>query len=391
MHREHFTANAPGRLVTAPEGHLAYVPDPLPPQFSLELSTINLLADAERAIGELKGVGQRLPNPHLLINQFLRREAVLSSRIEGTTAGLQQLLVFETAPSDEPGDSDVREVANYVAALELGFSLLERLPISLRLIREVHDQLMEGVRGQEQRPGEFRHVPNLIGHRGATPATARFVPPPVKEMHAALHDLERYIGEHRDDLPFLIQLALVHYQFEVIHPFMDGNGRVGRLLIALQLRERAYLPQPLLYLSAYFEYHRDAYRDHLLAVSRSGTWTAWIDFFLQGVAEQSIDTVQRSYRLLDLLQRYQSWALAATRSGNLARLVELVFVRPVISIANVEEWLGVTYSAASRLVAQMIDAGILFEVTGRRRDRRFAAREILEIISPPDENLSRVG
>jgi Fic family protein len=385
MHREHFTINAPGRLVTAPEGHLAYVPDPLPPKIDLELSTVNLLAEAERALGELKGVGQRLPNPQLFINPFLRREAVLSSRIEGTTAGLQQLLMFEAASSDERDESDVREVANYVAALELGFSLLERLPISLRLIRSVHERLMEDVRGQEQRPGEFRHIPNLIGHRGATPDTARFVPPPVKEMHAALYDLERYIGERRDDLPFLIQLALVHYQFEVIHPFMDGNGRVGRLLIALQLRERAYLPQPLLYLSAYFEYHRDAYRDHLLAVSRSGMWTEWTDFFLPGVAEQSTDTVQRSYQLLDLLQRYQSWALAATRSGNLARLVDLVFVRPVICIANVEEWLGVTFPAASRLVGQMVDAGILIEVTGRRRDRRFAAHEILEIISPPDE------
>jgi Fic family protein len=388
MRREDFTANAPGRLVVAPEGHLAYVPDPLPTQFGLELSTINLLADAERALGQLQGVGQQLPNPHLLINPFLRREAVLSSRIEGTTAGLQQLLIFETAPSDQPGDSDVREVANYVAALELGFSLLETLPISLRLIREVHKRLMEGVRGREQRPGEFRHVPNLIGHRGATPETARFVPPPVKEMHEALHDLERYIGERRSDLPFLIQLALVHYQFEVIHPFMDGNGRVGRLLIALQLRERAYLPQPLLYLSAYFEYHRDAYRDHLLAVSRSAKWTEWIDFFLQGVAEQSIDTVQRSYQMLDLLQRYQSWALTTTRSGNLARLVELLFVRPVVSIANVKEWLRVTHRAASRLVGQMVAAGILVEVTGRQRNRQFAAHEILEIMSPPDEQLA---
>jgi Fic family protein len=385
MRREDFTADAPGRLVVAPEGHLAYVPDPLPPQFALELSTVNLLADAERALGELKGVGQRLPNPHLLINPFLRREAVLSSRIEGTTTGLQQLLLFETAPSDEPGDSDVREVANYVAALELGFSLLEKLPVSLRLIREVHERLMQDVRGQEQRPGEFRHIPNLIGHRGAIPDTARFVPPPVKEMHAALHDLERYIGERRDDLPFLIQLALVHYQFEVIHPFMDGNGRVGRLLIALQLRERAYLPQPLLYLSAYFEYHRDAYRDHLLAVSRSGMWTEWIDFFLQGVAEQSTDTVQRSYQLLDLLQRYQSWALSTTRSANLARLVELVLVRPVISISNVEEWLGVTQPGASRLVQQLVDRGILEEVTGRQRNRRFAALEILEILDAPEK------
>ncbi|MBA3450902.1 MAG: Fic family protein [Chloroflexia bacterium] len=385
MRRNDFTANAPGRLVVAPEGHLSYVPDPLPPTFDLELSTINLLADAERALGELKGVGQRLPNPHLLINPFLRREAVLSSRIEGATAGLQQLLMFEAAPSDEPGESDVREVANYVAALELGFSLLERLPISLRLIRQVHEQLMDGVRGQEKRPGEFRHVPNLIGHCGATPETARIVPPPVREMHEALSDLERFVGERRSGLPFLVQLALVHYQFEAIHPFMDGNGRVGRLLIALQLREQEYLPQPLLYLSAYFEYHREAYRDLLLGVSRSGAWTDWIDFFLKGVAEQSSDTVQRSYRLLDLLQRYQTWALSVRRTGNLAKLVDLVFVRPVISIANVEEWLKVTERAASRLVAEMVDTGILIEVTGRKRNRRFAAREIIEIISPADE------
>jgi len=384
MRRDDFTANAPGRLVAAPEGHLAYVPNPLPPAFDFDLSTINLLADAERALGELNGVGQRLPNPHLLINPFLRREAVLSSRIEGTTAGLQQLLMFEAAPSDDLSESDVREVANYVAALELGFSLLEKLPISLRLIREVHARLMEGVLGHEQRPGEFRHIPNLIGHRGATPETARFVPPPVREMHEALSDLERFVGERRSDPPFLVQLALVHYQFEAIHPFMDGNGRVGRLLIALQLREQEYLPQPLLYLSAYFEYHREAYRDHLLGVSRSGAWTNWIDFFLRGVAEQSTDTARRSYRLLDLLQRYQSWALSASRTGNLARLVELVFVRPVISIANVEKWLGVTQPAASRLVGQLVDADILIEVTGRQRNRQFAAHEVIEIVNPPD-------
>ena len=224
--------------------------------------------------------------------------------MEGTTAGLQQLLVFESAPTTDPAQSNVREVANYVSALELGFSLLDKLPISLRLIREVHTQLMEGVRGHEQQPGEFRRIPNLIGHPGATPESARFVPPPAKEMHEALENLEQFVGERRSNLPFLIQLALVHYQFEAIHPFMDGNGRLGRLLIALQLREREYLSQPLLYLGAYFERHNDAYRDHLLNVSRSGAWNEWIDFFLRGVADQAHYTAQRSYRL-------DSWAYSS--------------------------------------------------------------------------------
>ncbi len=385
MRPDDFTSEAPGQLVVAPEGHWAYVPNPLPPEYEFNRRTISLLADAERALGELKGIGRSLPNPYLLISPFLRREAVLSSRIEGTTAGLQQLLLFEAEPSDEPEEPDVREVANYVAALELGFSLLERMPICLRLMRDVHARLMEGVRGHEQRPGEFRNIPNLIGYRGAMPETARFVPPPVKEMSEALHLLEKYIGERRDDLPFLVQLALVHYQFETIHPFMDGNGRMGRLVIALQLREREYLPQPLLYLSAYFERNREAYRDHLLNVSRSGDWAPWIDFFLQGLAAQALDTTQRSHQLVDLLETYQDWALSTSRSGSLAKLSSLIFAHPIVSIANVQEWLQVTQPAASRLVQQLTDRGILVEITGRRRSRRFAASEILAIVDPPPD------
>jgi Fic family protein len=385
MRREAFAADAPGRLVVAPEGHLAFVPEPLPPTLELGRQTINLLADAQGALGELKGVGRRLPNPHLLINPFLRREAVLSSRIEGTTAGLQQLMLFESDPKEHPEQEDVREVANYVAALELGFSLLESMPICLRLIRLVHARLMEGVRGHERRRGEFRQSPNMIGHRGVTPETARFVPPPVLEMRQALDDLEKYIGDP-DDLPFLIHLALVHYQFETIHPFMDGNGRVGRLLIALQLRERHVLPHPLLYLSAYFERYRDEYRDQLLAVSQRGAWTAWIEFFLRGVAEQAFDTVQRSYQLLDLRAQYQAWALESSRSGNLARLVDLVCERPVISIADAEARLGITTRAASLLVQRMEDEGILSEVTGQQRNRRYAALQILDILSSAEDD-----
>jgi len=387
MRRDEFTADAPGHIVVAPQGHLAFVPNPLPPKLELNHTTINLLVDAERAVGELNGLGRRsLPNPHLLISPFLRQEAVLSSRIEGTVADLQDLLLFEAAPTVEPEHSDVREVANYVAALKLGFSLLEKMPISLRLLREVHARLMDDVRGQEQRPGEFRHSPVQIGRRGDTPASARFVPPPVKEMHQALHDLERYIGERNDALPFLVQLALVHYQFETIHPFMDGNGRLGRLLIALQLQEHGYLAQPLLYLSAYFERHRDAYRDHLLDVSRKGAWMPWIDFFLQGVGEQARDTIQRSDRLLDLREQYRSWALAEGRTGNLALLVDFLFERPIVSIADVMERLVVTRRGANQLVQRLVDHGILAEVTGRQRNREYAALEILAIVNPPGGN-----
>jgi Fic family protein len=313
----------------------------------------------------------------------MRQEAVLSSRIEGTRADLEQLLLFEVSPTEEPEQPDVLEVANYVAALELGFARLEALPVSLRLIRELHARLMAGVRGQERRPGEFRHVQNMIGAPGDTEATARYVPPPVQEMHEALHQLERFWGERRDDFPFLIRLALFHYQFEAIHPFMDGNGRVGRLLIALQLQE--VLPQPLLYLSGYFERNRDAYLDHLSAVCRIGAWIPWIDFFLRGVVEQAHEATRRSHELLDLLATYQHWAAESPRSGNLRDLIELLFEQPVIAAADVSDRLGITTRAANQLVQRLVDQGILVEITGRQRNRRFAAREIIAVVSPPGE------
>ena len=221
----------------------------------------------------------------------------------------------------------------------------------------------------------------MIGFRGSTPETARFVPSPVKEMMEALYDLERFIGERRSGLPFLVQLALVHHQFEVIHPFMDGNGRIGRLLIALQLQEREYLPQPLLYLSGYFERHHDAYAAHLLEVSRSGAWASWVDFFLRGVAEQANDTIRRAHEPLDLLETSHAWALAESRSGNLAVLVESLFEQPVVAIADVQERLGVTPRAASQLIQRLVNRGIVTEVTGRRRNRLFAAEEIVRIVS----------
>lgn len=238
-------------------------------------------------MGELSGMGRRLPNPHLLIGPFLHREAILSSRIEGTHATAKELVLFEAMPQSL-STPDVKEVANYVQAMKYGLARLKELPVCLRLIKELHEILLKGVRGDQHRPGEFRDEQNLIGEQGQSPAQARFVPPPHKDMIEALYALEKYMATPTD-IPVLIQLALIHYQFETIHPFMDGNGRIGRLLTTLLLCERGCLPDPLLYLSAYFERNRDAYMDALLLVSQRGSWEDWIIFFLRGVLEQAKD------------------------------------------------------------------------------------------------------
>jgi Fic family protein len=256
------------------------------------------------------------------------------------------------------------------------------MPICLRLMRQVHERLMTGVRGENKRPGEFRQEPVVIGHPGATTETARFVPPPVMEMTTALNDLERYIGARDSQLPYLIHLALVHYQFETIHPFMDGNGRIGRLLIALQLRAQHVLPEPLLYLSAYFEQHQDAYRDLMLRVSTHGDWKSWIDFFLAGVHLQSVATLKTSHRLLDLRANMHDWAHRESTSSNLAQLVDFLFERPVVSLNGVSTRLGITHRSSGQLVQRMVDAGLLEEITGNARNRRFAAVDILALLTP---------
>lgn len=378
---DRFTESASGVLIRDPRGHVAFVPNPLPDAMALDPGSIKLLVEAQDVLGELRGVGRFLPNPQLLIRPFLRQEAVLSSRIEGTTSGLQQLMLFEADPTADDGRSDVHEVANYVRALDLGFELLDSMPICLRLICQVHETLMSGVRGEGRRPGEFRQEPVVIGHRGATLETARFVPPPVMEMRQALNDLEQYIGYYDGQIPLLVHLALVHYQFEAIHPFMDGNGRMGRLLIALQLREREALPQPLLYLSGYFERHQDTYRDLLLRVSTHGDWKAWIDFFLQGVRDQAVDSLQRSHQLLDLQGELRAWADSASHARSLGALVELAFAKPALSIGDIESALRLTPPAARSLAKRMEDAGYLREITGRARNRRYAIPQMLEILS----------
>lgn len=374
-----FTQSKAGQLITTVQGYLAFLPDNLPPVLDVTWDLASQLSEADRAVSELAGVARTLPNPHLLINPFIRREAVLSSRIEGTQASLSDLFFFEASGLTNPRTPDVGEVANYVKALEHGLARLKELPISLRMIREIHAHLMEGVRGEDKEPGEFRRVQNWIGPTGCSLKDATFVPPPPAEMHAALDALEKYMHAS-SPLPPLVRLALIHYQFEAIHPFLDGNGRIGRLLITLSLCASGLLPQPLLYLSAYFERHRDAYYDGLLAVSQSGRWLNWISFFLRGVAEQARDAIRRSDRLLELRETYRMKLQTARASALPLQLIDDLFGYPATTIPRIARRLKITQPAASRIVQKLIDKQVLEEITGQQRNRVFIASEILRAI-----------
>jgi Fic family protein len=351
------------------------------------------LSDADRALGELAGLGRSLLNSHLVIAPFVRREAVLSSRIEGTQASLSDLYAYEAIQKTavqltmfEP-PPDVHEVYNYVRALEYGLDRLQSLPLSLRLIREIHARLMEGVRGEHGTPGEFRRSQNWIGPPGCGLENAAFVPPPVPEMKEALGASEEFLHAS-SDLPPLAWLGLVHYQFEAVHPFLDGNGRIGRLLITLLLCAENLLPEPLLYLSAYFESHRQTYYDLLLAVSQRGAWEAWLVFFLRGVVAQAQDAVVRAQRLQDLRERYRVQFQAERASGRLLQTVDLLFARPVMTMPKISEALGVSYATATRYINRLEDAGILREITGQARNRVYRADEVLAAIEEP---LSSMG
>lgn len=371
-----FIAPAAGRLVTTVGGSAAFVPSPLPPELPLSWSLSEALARAQGSVGHLRGIGRLLPNPHLLIQPFARREAVLSSRIEGTQASLGDLLIFEVGTPAERGD--VREVANYIRALEFGFGRLQELPLSLRLIREMHAKLLTDVRGESSAPGEFRNLQNWIGKPGSTIRGATYVPPPVPEMQAALDAFETFL--HADSrLPALIRLALVHYQFEAIHPFLDGNGRIGRLLITLLLHTEKLLDQPLLYLSAFFEQHRDEYYDRLFAVSSRGAWSDWIDFFLRAVHEQAVDAVERANTILTLRDEYRTRMTAARQSALLLAMIDHLFQTPAVTIAGVARDLGVTYVSAKQNVEKLVAAKIL-EPLSDARNRVYMAQEILALI-----------
>ena len=380
MNPEDFQENISGHLISIPEGGFAYVPNPLPPMnLTWDSGLIEVLSLADRALGELAGIGRSLPNPHLLVRPFLRREAVLSSRIEGTQASLADVLAYEAVqlPLFDASD-DVKEVHNYVRALEYGLERMSSLPVSLRLIRELHGILLEGVRGEQFRAGEFRQGQNFIGPPGSSLATATYVPPPPKEMMEALQQLELYINES-SNLPPLIRLGLIHYQFEAIHPFPDGNGRLGRLLISILLCAWNLLPQPLLYLSAFFETNRPDYYANLRGVSEKGNWNSWLSFFLNGVSSQAIDAADRVKRINDLRENYRQRFQQGRSAARLLQVVDLLFARPLISVRTVEEELALPYPTAERYIDELVKQGIL-ESSGKARNRVFVARDILNAV-----------
>ncbi len=372
--------NSPsGRVIQTPNGYWAFDPHPLPPSIEYDAETVGLLSDADRGLGNLAGIGQLLPNPHLLIAPYIRREAVLSSRIEGTQASLSDLLFFEAAEEEPPRAPDVQEVRNYVRAMEYGLERLAKLPLSLRLVREIHARLMRGVRGEHARPGEFRQSQNWIGPPGCNLTEATFVPPPVPEMTEALGDWEKFLHEAKG-IPPLVQCALMHYQFEAIHPFLDGNGRVGRLLITFFLCERGHLPQPLLYLSAFFERYRDEYYARLLEVSRSGDWMAWVQFFLRALATQASDAVANSQRILALQQRYREQLRKRKAKATALAITDELFLNPYVIATRLAERLGVSFPTVQAAIDRLVEAGILREVTGRQRNRIYCAEELLRTI-----------
>jgi Fic family protein len=364
----------PGRF-----GFHTFVPEPLPRTVELTAPAVSALSRADRALGRLAGAGRLLPNPQVLVNAYTRREAVASSRIEGTQTTISEL--FEAEAGGEL-HGDMFEVVNYVGAMQLGLDQLQHLPISRRLIEQIHARLLSGVRGQERAPGEVRRSPNWIGSPDNRPETAVFVPPPVDEMERGLSDWEKFVNDDSMDMPPLVKCALMHYQFETLHPFLDGNGRLGRLLIIFELVSEGHLPAPLLYVSSYFETHKDRYYDCLQGVRERGDVESWIRFFLDAVTTQATDAMNRAERLIDRREAFRS-RLKGSRS-RAHEVVDLLLENPFITPTSVRRRLDITHQGATNLLKQLEAVGVL-EPIGRRpgRANRWRAPELVEIILSP--------
>jgi Fic family protein len=376
VRREAFTNDAWGRLVRTPGGNPAFVPHPAPRSLSLSPEVVDLLDEASFRLGSLQGIGRRLPNPQLLIGPSLRREAVLSSRIEGTQTTLSELYAAEAEQLQLVSAPDVQEVANYVEAYAHGLKRLATLPLSLRFVRELHERLLSGVRGTGRQPGEFRSYQNFVG--GTSEMDATYVGPPVPEMHDCLDDFERFL--HDRALRPLVQAAVLHYQFEAIHPFGDGNGRVGRLLVGIFLAERGVLPEPLLHLSAYLERTRERYYDGLMRVSTHGDWNGWLAYILEGVAAQAEQSALLADRLLALQARHRETLLAVRASASAMTLLDALFVNPIVSSRTAQSVLGVSAPTARAAIRVLEQQGILRELTGKRWGRVFQADELLDVV-----------
>lgn len=381
MHPDDFKAPHAGGIIRTAQGYHAFVPAPLPPALEYPQPLVRLLSAADAALSELSGLGRILPNPHLLIAPYIRREAVLSSRIEGTRTSLSDLLADEAGQPPHAPPDDVHEVRNYVVALDYGIERLKALPLSLRLVRELHQRLMQGVRGERAAPGEFRRSQNWIGPYGSTPANAPYVPPPPAEMHDALAAWETFLHS-RGELPDLVQCALMHEHFEAIHPFLDGNGRVGRLLITLFLIERGRLSQPLLYLSEFIERNRDDYYRGLMRVRTHGDWNGWLHYFLAGVEWSARRAIRQAQQLLALRADLQARLAGQPRA---LPLIDALFENPYLDSGRVKRLLGVSDPTARKLLAALEAAGIVRETSGRNWGRQYLADGVLAALEDPGE------
>jgi Fic family protein len=375
-----------GHFVRQGSGDAAFralIPAPLPPDppLAIDAELLLLLERAGVALGRLDGIARLLPDPELFLFGYVRKEAVLSSQIEGTQSSLSDLLLFENESAPSVPEGDVKEVSNYVAALEHGLDLLRtKLPLSLRLLRQVHDVLVSGTRGGDKTPGEFRTSQNWIG--GSRPGNAAFVPPPPHELGQCLTNLERFLNDEPTRTPAVLKAGVAHAQFETIHPFLDGNGRVGRLLITLVLVAEGVLKEPLLYVSLFFKQHRDEYYRRLQAVRTDGDWEGWIRFYVEGVAtvaEQATDTASRLVALFERDRQKVSASKRSTRNTHAA--LELVMRQAIVSIPEITKKLDATAPTAAKAVQELERLGIIREITGKQRDRRFVYSDYVNLLT----------
>ena len=374
-----------GQYIKQLQGYKAFIPEPLPPknpELSIDDELQDYLSAADISLGRLDGSIQMLPNPDLFIEMYVKKEAVISSQIEGTQSSLSQLLKKESEVNDPDTPSDVYEVSNYVKAMHRGLELLNDLPVSVRLVKEIHKELLRNVRGQEKNPGELRKSQNWIGSEGRDIRHATFVPPPEHEMVKALSDWEKFLHQN-DHIPVLVKIGMAHAQFETIHPFLDGNGRVGRLLITLLLCEWDKLQEPVLYLSHFFKQHRQEYYELLQNVRDLGDWESWIKFFVRGVGEVSGQATDTSREIVRLREKHRG--LIVEEFGNVAgnglKVLERLFLKPYITVKQIESLTGVTFSAANNLMGKFENVGVLTEITGQKRNRQYEYSDYLNLFS----------
>lgn len=369
-----------GKIIRHIKGYKAFLPTPLPPSIEWNIQLVNSLSRADYLLGKLAREGSKLPNPHLLIRPFITREAVLSSQIEGTQTTIGEVLAQDAAIRSKEYHGDLQEVQNYIKALDHGLELLDTLPLSLRLVKNLHEKLMQGVRGDHATPGQFRTSQNWIGSPGCTLNTAKYVPPPPDVLMDCLGEFESFL--HNKSLPPLIHIALCHYQFEAIHPFLDGNGRVGRLLITLLLIYHKILPAPLLYLSAFFEITRGEYYRFLFEVSSRGNWNEWLVYFLNGVALQAQDVLSRTERINALIEKWKT-EMTKENSSVSMEIINKLASNPYLTIKKIAQELNVAYSTAQRGILKLEAKQIIRQTRNNKRDRVYCAVDILNILEEP--------